>query len=130
MKYFEDFAVGDVYELGSRTVTAEDIVAFARKYDPQPFHLDEQAARESFFGGLAASGWHTSAIGMAILSRVIVRENWASLGQSLRDWGFPKPDRRLSTMLSRSMAMFIAFRTMTAFAHSWELMSMSQDTQA
>jgi acyl dehydratase len=100
MKYFEDFAVGDVYELGSRTVTAEDIVAFARKYDPQPFHLDEQAARESFFGGLAASGWHTSAIGMAILSRVIVRENWASLGAPGMDtcrWPLPvRPGDTLS----------------------------------
>ena len=61
---FEDFEAGQVYELGSRTVTEEEIVAFAREWDPQPFHLDPEAARESVFGGLIASGWHTGAMWM------------------------------------------------------------------
>ena len=59
---FEDFEPGQVYELGSRTVTEEEIVDFARRFDPQPFHLDPDAARESVFGGLIASGWHTGAM--------------------------------------------------------------------
>ena len=61
---FEDFAAGQVYELGTRTVTEAEIVAFARDWDPQPFHLDPEAAKESVFGGLIASGWQTGAIWM------------------------------------------------------------------
>lgn len=64
--FFEDFAPGQAYELGSRTVTEEEIVAFARQFDPQPFHLDPEAASESVFGGLIASGWHTGALWMRL----------------------------------------------------------------
>jgi acyl dehydratase len=63
-RYFEDFEAGAVVELGSHTVTEEEIVAFARQWDPQPFHVDPEAARESAFGGLIASGWHTGALWM------------------------------------------------------------------
>ncbi len=62
--YFEDFWPGQVVELGSHTVTEEEIVAFARQWDPQPFHVDPEAAKETVFGGLIASGWHTGAIWM------------------------------------------------------------------
>ena len=62
--YFEDFEPGQVYELGTRTVTESEIVAFAREWDPQPFHIDPEAAKESVFGGLIASGWHTGAMWM------------------------------------------------------------------
>ncbi len=65
-RFFEDFEPGQVYELGSRTVTEADIVAFARKWDPQPFHTDPEAAAESVFGGLIASGWHTGAMWMRL----------------------------------------------------------------
>ena len=61
---FEDFAAGQVYELGSRTVTEDEIVDFARQWDPQPFHVDPEAAKDSVFGGLIASGWQTGAIWM------------------------------------------------------------------
>jgi acyl dehydratase len=64
--YFEDFEPGQVFELGSRTVTEEEIVAFARQWDPQPFHVDAEAARSSPFGGLIASGWHTGAMWMRL----------------------------------------------------------------
>jgi acyl dehydratase len=64
VRYWEDFTVGDVHRLGTRTVTAEEIVDFARQWDPQPFHVDEQAAAGSSFGGLIASGWHTASITM------------------------------------------------------------------
>jgi acyl dehydratase len=65
--YLEDFAVGQKYASGKVRVTAADIHAFASAFDPQAFHLDEDAARASFFGGLAASGWHTAALTMRLL---------------------------------------------------------------
>jgi acyl dehydratase len=61
---FEDFAAGQVYELGRRTITEAEIVDFARQWDPQPFHVDPEAAKASVFGGLIASGWQTGAIWM------------------------------------------------------------------
>ena len=64
--YFEDFEAGQVYELGSRTVTEDEIVAFASQWDPQPLHADPVAARSSVFGGLIASGWHTGAMWMRL----------------------------------------------------------------
>src|ERR1700712_4644683 len=65
--YLEDLQVGDVFTSGEITVTAEEIVAFASRYDPQPFHTDPEAAKNSFFGGLAASGWHTAALTMSLV---------------------------------------------------------------
>ena len=62
--YWEDFKVGEVHEMGSHTFTAEEIIEFAQKFDPQPFHTDAKAAAASVFGGLIASGWHTCAMGM------------------------------------------------------------------
>lgn len=72
--YFEDFEPGMVFDLGERSLTKEEIVAFAREFDPQPFHVDEERANGSPFGGLIASGWHTASIFMrlyadALLSR-------------------------------------------------------------
>lgn len=64
--YFEDVEVGESHELGSRTVTREEILEFAEEYDPQPFHVDEGAAEESMYGGLIASGWHTAALSMRL----------------------------------------------------------------
>ena len=65
-RYWEDFEPRETLVLGSRTVTEEEIVAFAREWDPQPFHVDPEAARESVFGGLIASGWHTVAMWMRL----------------------------------------------------------------
>jgi len=65
-RYFEDFEPGQVVELGSHAVTEQEIVEFARRWDPQPFHVDPEAARESVFGGLIASGWHTGAMWMRL----------------------------------------------------------------
>jgi acyl dehydratase len=64
MKFFEDIAVGEKREIGRHTFGADEIKVFAKKYDPQIFHVDEVAAKASHFGGLIASGWHTSAICM------------------------------------------------------------------
>jgi acyl dehydratase len=65
--FFEDFPVGEVVDYGSYEVTAEEIVRFAREFDPQPFHVDEKAARASMLGGLSASGWHVCAIVMRMM---------------------------------------------------------------
>ena len=67
MLYFEDFAVGQKFASAARRVDAAEITHFAAQYDPQPFHLDDQAAKESVFGGLAASGWHTAAMTMRLI---------------------------------------------------------------
>ncbi len=64
--YFEDLPAGHCLRSASLTVTAAEIVAFARQYDPQPFHLDDAAAQATLFGGLAASGWHTAALTMRL----------------------------------------------------------------
>lgn len=66
-RWFEDFVLGERFEFGDRLVTQEEIVEFARRYDPQPFHVDPAAARDSSFGTLVASGWMTGAIGMALM---------------------------------------------------------------
>lgn len=79
MRCWEDFAVGDVVALGPVSVTAEEIVEFASRYDPQPFHLDEEAGRASPFGGLIASGWHTTALFMGMFVRDVLLDA-ASLG--------------------------------------------------
>lgn len=65
--YFEDLTVGMAFTSDAVAVTAEDIKAFAAQFDPQPFHLDEAAGEASFFKGLAASGWHTAALGMRMM---------------------------------------------------------------
>jgi acyl dehydratase len=66
MTFFEDLRIGTRTELGSHTFTADEMKAFAREYDPQPFHLDEAAAAQSNFGALCASGWHTAAVGLRL----------------------------------------------------------------
>jgi acyl dehydratase len=65
--YLEDFAPGQQYKSRCVKLDAEQVKAFARQFDPQPFHLDEEAARKTFFGGLVASGWHTAALTMRLL---------------------------------------------------------------
>jgi acyl dehydratase len=65
--YFDDFVVGQEIELGERSVTEEEIIAFATQFDPQPFHIDKEAAAQSIYGGVIASGWHTCAMMMRIV---------------------------------------------------------------
>ena len=80
MKYFEDIEVGDETLFGHYDVTREEVLEFARKYDPQPFHLSDEAAAKTHFGRLAASGWHTCAMTMAVIARHVVEEEQAGLG--------------------------------------------------
>ncbi|MGH2977039.1 MAG: MaoC/PaaZ C-terminal domain-containing protein, partial [Gaiellaceae bacterium] len=69
MRYLEDYEVGEVTETGPIAVTAEEIVEFASKYDPQPFHLSEEAGKETMYGGLIASGWLTVSLYMGAFVR-------------------------------------------------------------
>jgi acyl dehydratase len=80
MIYFEDLELGIETEFGSYEVTREEVLDFARKYDPQPFHLSDEAAAKTHFGRLAASGWHTCAMTMAVIARYVVRDEQAGLG--------------------------------------------------
>jgi acyl dehydratase len=77
--YWEDLTVGSVRDLGTASLTVEEIKDFASKFDPQPFHLDEEAARHSMFGALCASGWHTCSVAMGLTVRNFLSEA-ASLG--------------------------------------------------
>ena len=80
MQYFEDIEVGRRQAFGRYEVTRDEVIAFAAKYDPQPFHLSEQAAAETFFGRLSASGWHTCAMTMAMLVENMRGQEQAGLG--------------------------------------------------
>ncbi|WP_267394000.1 MULTISPECIES: MaoC family dehydratase [unclassified Sphingomonas] len=80
MQYFEDIAVGDTASFGRYAVTREEVIAFAERYDPQPFHLSDQAAAATHFGRLSASGWHTCAMTMAMLVEHSTAIGHAGLG--------------------------------------------------
>jgi acyl dehydratase len=80
MIYLEDLEVGAETYFGSYDVTREEVLEFAGKYDPQPFHLDDDAAAATHFGRIAASGWHTAAMVMAVIARKVVAEEQAGLG--------------------------------------------------
>ena len=80
MIYFEDLVVGAEREFGTYDVTREEVLEFASKYDPQPFHLSDEAAAKTHFGRLAASGWHTAAMTMAVIARRVMAEQQAGLG--------------------------------------------------
>ena len=80
MIYFEDLEVGREVEFGHYDVTREEVLEFARKYDPQPFHLSDEEAAKTHFGRIAASGWHTTAMTMAVLVAHMADEPQAGLG--------------------------------------------------
>lgn len=91
--YLEDFAPGQKYRSASLRVEAEDIRAFASQYDPQPFHLDDAAAKKTFFGGLAASGWHTAALTMKLLVAGELRPAGGIIGAGFEEFRWPRPVR-------------------------------------
>ena len=75
MRYWEDFKVGEVEQIGGRLVSKDEILEFARQFDPQSFHVDEAAARQSMYGGLIASGWHTCALVMRMMCDAYLLES-------------------------------------------------------
>lgn len=101
MRYFEDFQEGQVFELGEQKITESEILEFARRYDPQPFHTDPEAARRTMFGGLIASGWQTGSIYMGLLVRGLLHDT-ASLGSGgIEELRWLKPVRPGDTLRAR-----------------------------
>ena len=92
-RYFEDYEVGQKFGSGTATMTAERMKAFAREFDPQPFHTDEEAARHTFFGGLVASGWHTAAMTMRLFVESDITPAGGSIGAGGSDLSWPRPTR-------------------------------------
>jgi acyl dehydratase len=92
-RYLEDFAVGQTFGSGRLRIDKERIFTFAAEFDPQPFHLDEAAARNSIFGGLCASGWHTAAVTMRLLVDSELKPAGGFIGAGLDESRWPRPVR-------------------------------------
>jgi acyl dehydratase len=92
-RYLEDFAVGQTFGSGRLRIDMERILAFAAEFDPQPFHLDEAAARRSIFGELAASGWHTAAVTMRLMIETELKPAGGFVGAGLDECRWPRPVR-------------------------------------
>ncbi|MGN6749366.1 MAG: MaoC family dehydratase [Xanthobacteraceae bacterium] len=92
-RVLEDFAVGQVFKSGRKRVDKAEIFAFAREYDPQPYHLDEEAAKKSPFAGLAASGWHTAALTMRLLVDGEFKPAGGILGVGFDELSWPRAVR-------------------------------------
>jgi acyl dehydratase len=98
-RYFEDFVAGESFELGTKTVTGEEIMRFGREFDPQPFHIDPEEAKHTSFGGLVASGVHTFAIFMRLFVNELIADvaNIGGAGSSEMRWLLPvRPGDTLS----------------------------------
>jgi acyl dehydratase len=128
MIYFEDLEVGAATDFGEYPVTREEVLEFARKYDPQPFHLSDEEAAKTHFGRLAASGWHTAAMTMAVIARHVVANRQAGLGSpGIDELRWKKPvypgdtlhvrGEILEKTPSRSRPDMGSFRTLTTVAN-------------
>jgi acyl dehydratase len=96
--YWEDLTAGETVDIGSYTISAEEIIAFAKQFDPQPFHVDPEKAKESIYGGLIASGWHTCSIAMRLMCDAYVNYA-ASMGSpGLEEVRWLKPVRPGDTL--------------------------------
>src|SRR3989442_5018698 len=92
-RFLEDFAVGQTFRSGRVRIDKERIKTFGAEFDPQPFHLDEEAARDTIFGGLAASGWHTAAITMRLLVESDLKPARGIVGAGFAQFRWPRPVR-------------------------------------
>jgi acyl dehydratase len=92
-RYFEDYAVGQTFGSGRLRISREQIKAFAAEFDPQPFHLNEEAAQETIFQGLAASGWHTAALTMRLLVESELKPAGGLVGAGFDEFRWPRPVR-------------------------------------
>lgn len=92
-RYLEDFAVGQKFGSGRLTIDEQRIKSFAAEFDPQPFHLDDEAARGSMFRGLAASGWHTAALTMRLLVDSDLKPADGIIGAGFDEFRWPRPVR-------------------------------------
>lgn len=94
----EDCAAGQTFRGGPLTVTAEDIIAFAKQFDPQPFHTDPAAAKTSTFGGHVASGWHTTALTMRLMVDALPKMPGGMIGRRVENIDWPRPVRPGDTL--------------------------------
>ena len=101
MRYFEDFHVGDTFDLGQISVTEEEIISFARQFDPQPFHVDPHRAKNSYFGELVASGWHTTSLFMRLFVDGLLNESASLASPGIDNVRWPKPVRPGDTLTAR-----------------------------
>ena len=92
-QYLEDFAVGQIFGSGQLSIDKERAKTFAAEFDPQPFHLDEEAARHTIFGGLAVSGWHTAAVTMRLLVESELKPAGGIIGAGFDEFRWPRPVR-------------------------------------
>jgi acyl dehydratase len=100
-RFFEDFATGEVAVSAAYGVTREEILDFARKYDPQPFHTDEAEAAKSMYGGLIASGWHTCAIAMRLICDLYITDSESMGSPGVDNVRWVKPVRPGDTLRLR-----------------------------
>jgi acyl dehydratase len=102
MRHWEDFQVGQVVEVGPVTVSEAEIVEFATRFDPQPFHIDAEAAKGSPFGGLIASGWHTTALFMGMFVRAVMADAVSLGSPGVDEIRWTAPVRPGDTLTGRS----------------------------
>jgi acyl dehydratase len=93
IQYLEDFAVGQTFSSPRHVIDKDQILKFAREFDPQPFHLDDDAGRNSIFGGLSASGWHTAALTMRLLADSELKPAGGLIGAGFDELRWPRPVR-------------------------------------
>ena len=102
---WEDFTPGRVFEHGSRTLSQDEIIAFAREWDPQRFHTDPEAAKETPFGGLVASGWHTGSVMMRMMCDAYLNESSCVGSPGIDEWRFALPVRPGDTLRYRGTVL-------------------------
>lgn len=100
-RYLDDFKTGQVIDLGRRTVSRDAILAFAREFDPQVFHTDEEAAKATVFGGLIASGWHTASLAMRLLYDGLIKDTVSFGSPGVDELRWLKPVRPGDTLSAR-----------------------------
>ena len=132
MIWWEDFKVGERSEMGRHTFGADEIVAFARQFDPQPFHLDAQAAAGTPFGGLIASGWHTCAVGMRLMVDQYIGRTVSLGSPGIENIRWLRPVRAGDTLTySRTVTESRASATRSGVGlvkHRWEAVNQSGET--
>jgi acyl dehydratase len=104
-RYFEDYIEGESHDLGTIAVEAEEIIAFAKRFDPQPFHVDPEAAKRTQFGGLIASGWHTASLTMRLFADHYLTQVASLASPGLDELRWLKPVRPGDTLSARATVL-------------------------
>lgn len=125
-RHFEDLTIGETIALGHKTITREMIIAFASEFDPLPFHLDEEAAKSSLLGGLAASGWHTAALTLRMLVDSFLGACDSRGGLGFRNLKWKKPVMVGDTI--SATATITALRR-SASRSEWGILTMSLEVR-